>query len=78
MEAIVVAVISAIGLVSVELLRRLRKENSKQHDAGRDRIVELHADVRDTRDDVREIKRDLHELKKDLREIDGRVERLEF
>lgn len=82
--AIVVASISALGLIfSSRSNRKTRNENSSQHGWVEqtiryhgEAIAGLRNDVRDVKDDVRDVKADMNVVRVDVREAVGDIKRI--
>lgn len=64
-ESVMVAAAGAI----IEVIRRLRKENTLQHANNKAVIVALQEDHLEVKADVREVKADVRDVKADVREI---------
>lgn len=56
--ALITAVIPAT-ITAVVQVRRLRKENTQQHDQNHSLLKTIHEDVKDVRDDVKQVRSDL-------------------
>ena len=77
MEVVIAAIVTAFGAVIVEMIRRMRKENTEQHGEGRARVDALAETLGDVRVTQLEVRQDVTEIKDDVKRLDGRVEVLE-
>jgi predicted nucleic acid-binding Zn-ribbon protein len=65
--AIIVACITVVGAIMVELLRKVMVANTRDHATVVEKISELREESQETRRDLHDLKGDVRELKNDHR-----------